>query len=209
MTDSAKAGDERSRRFRDAVFPYIDDAYTLAHFLMHSQADAEDAVQECYSCALRGFDSFRGPAIKTWLLAILRSLCHAKLARRSRQKTSTELSDHDHVAELPLPRLPEAPPDSVMLGRQDGPDIRRLVIALPMPFREAIVLHEFNGMSYREVAEVVDVPVGTVMSRLARARAMLLVSWMASDSSARWRPTIPAREAMQIRECAEFTVISD
>ena len=78
MTYDAKAGDERARRFRDAALPHIDDAYTLARFLMPIEADAEDAVQECYLRALRRFDSFRGPAIKPWLLAILRNICHAR-----------------------------------------------------------------------------------------------------------------------------------
>ena len=72
MTYDATAADERARRFRDASLPYIEDAYTFAHFLMRNEAGAVDAVQECYACALRRFDSFRGPAFKPWLLAILR-----------------------------------------------------------------------------------------------------------------------------------------
>jgi RNA polymerase sigma-70 factor (ECF subfamily) len=209
MNHDAKAGDQRTRRFRDAALPYIDDAYTLAHFLMHNQADAEDAVQDCYLLALRRFDSFRGPAMKTWLLAILRTLCYAKLARGNQPQASTDPGDCEHLAEQPLRQQPEAPPDSMVPGPQDGALIRRLVIALPMPFREAIVLHEFNAMSYREIADVVGVPVGTVMSRLARAREMLLVAWMATDSSARWRPTTPARGATQIRECTGIAIAPD
>ena len=176
MTFHAKS--ERARRFRDAALPYINDAHTLAHFLMRNQADAEDVVQECYLRALRRFDSFRGPAMKPWLLAILRNVCYAKLARRSQHETSTDLADYEHVAEEPLRRRSEAPPDSAML-RQDGAAIRQLIAALPMPLREAIVLREFNDMSYREIAEVTGAPVETVMTRLARARAMLL--WKATD----------------------------
>ena len=183
MTYAMKSEDRRARRFRDAALPYLDDAYMLAHFLMPDRADAEDAVQECYALAQRRFDGFRSPAMKTWLLAILRNLCHARLARSGRRKAPAY--------------------------QQDGAAIRELVVALPLPFREAIALHEFNGMSYREIAEVVGEPVGTVMSRLARARAMLLVAWMATDGSARWRSTTRSREAMRSRECRGISEASD
>jgi RNA polymerase sigma-70 factor (ECF subfamily) len=181
MTYDATAGDERARRFRDASLPYIDDAYTLAHFLMRNEPDAADAVQECYLHALRRFDGFRGSAVKPWLLAILRSGCHANLARRDRRETPTDLADSRRLAGGPsLWGQPEMPPKSA--SRQDVAVVRRLIAALPMPLREVFVLREFNGLSYREIAEVVSVPVETVMSRLARARAMLL--WKATDSCA-------------------------
>jgi RNA polymerase sigma-70 factor, ECF subfamily len=145
MTCHAKASDERARRFREAALPYIDDAYTLAHFLMRNQAEAEEAVQECYDRALNRFDSFHGSAMKTWLLAILRNVCYANLALRSRHETSTELADYEYVTEQPLRRRPGVPPNSAT-NRQAGAVIRRLVVALPMPFRETFALHEFNGI---------------------------------------------------------------
>jgi RNA polymerase sigma-70 factor (ECF subfamily) len=186
MTSDAQAGAERARRFRDAVLPHIDDAYTFAHYLMRNPADAEDAVRECYLRALRDVDSFRGRAMKLWLFAILRNICHARLAR---DEASTDTADGERIAEALL----EAPADSVMPGWQDGALIRRLVVDLPTPLREAIVLRECCGMSYTEIAEVVSVPIGTVVSRLAGARSMMLVAWRAADCAARRRPTNPAR----------------
>jgi RNA polymerase sigma-70 factor (ECF subfamily) len=185
MTSDAQAGAEQARRFRDAVLPHIDDAYTFARFLMRHQADADEAVRECYLRALRDIDSFRGRTMKPWLFAILRNVCHAKLARHEASAGSV---DDDHAAEAP-----QAPADSVTPGRPDGTFIRRLVAELPMPLREAIVLRELCGMSYGEIAEVAGVPIGTVVSRLAGARAMMLVAWKATDKSARRRPANPAR----------------
>ena len=95
MTSYDKAGDERARRFRDIALPCLDDAYRYARFLMRNPADAEDAVQECYLRALRSFDSWRGPAIKPWLLAILRNVCYGELARRGRQETPVDLADFE------------------------------------------------------------------------------------------------------------------
>lgn len=182
MTSDAQAGAERARRFRDAVLPHIDDAYTFARFLMRHQADADDAVRECYLRALRDVDGFRGRAMKPWLFAILRNVCHARLARNG---VSADFANGEGAA--------GAPADDVMPGRPDGTLMRRLVATLPTPLREAIVLRELCGMSYSEIAEVADVPIGTVVSRLAGARAMMLVAWKASDKSARRRPTNPAR----------------
>ncbi len=163
---------------------------------MRNQADAEDAVRECYLRALRDVDSFRDRAIKPWLFAILRNVCHSRLAR---DEASADFVDGERAAEAPLCRQPEgckqpeAPADSAPPGRPDGALIRRLVVDLPMPLREAIVLRELCGMSYGEIAEVASVPIGTVVSRLAGARAMMLVAWKATDSAARRRPTSPAR----------------
>ncbi len=86
----ATAKQDRARRFRDAALPYLDDVYALARYLMRNAADAEDAVQECYLRALRHFDSYRGPAMKPWLLAILRNVCNAEFARRGRQDVPTD-----------------------------------------------------------------------------------------------------------------------
>jgi RNA polymerase sigma-70 factor (ECF subfamily) len=179
VTYDAKAGEERARRFRDAALPCLDDAYRLAHFLLRHRADAEDAVQECYLRAQRHFDGLRGSAIKPWLFAILRNVCYAELARRNRREIAADIADFENTAEEPLWQQPEATPESVMQSSQDGAAIRRLIAALPAPFRETIVLRELDGMSYQEIAEVAGVPVGTVMSRLARARAMLLAAWKA------------------------------
>lgn len=172
---------DRSRRFRDAALPYLDDAFTLARYLMRNAADAEDAVQECYLRALRHFDSYRGPAMKPWLLTILRNVCNAEFARRGRQETSADCRAEDES--VPLWQEPQASPEAALLRRHDDATIRGLIDALPQPFREAIVLREINDLSYHEIAEVAGVPVGTVMSRLARARSMLRAAWNLAEGA--------------------------
>jgi len=182
VTYDAKGRDERARLFREAALPFLDDVYRFAQFIMRNQADAEDAVQECYLRALRHFDGFRGSAVKPWLLAILKNVCYAELTRRRRRETPADMTDFENTAEEPLWQQPEGTPESVMQNSQDGAAIGRLIADLPAPFREAIVLRELDGMSYRDIAEVAGVPIGTVMSRLARARAMLLAAWKTQRS---------------------------
>ena len=177
---------DKARRFRDAALPYLDDVYTLARYLLRNTGDAEDAVQECYLRALRHFDTFRGPAIKPWLLAILRNVCRGEFARRSGVLHYGDHSaecgtDKDEDAVRPLWQEPQACPETEALQRRDAQAIRRLVAALPQPFREAIVLREINDLSYREIADVVGVPLGTVMSRLARARSLLREAWVMEE----------------------------
>jgi RNA polymerase sigma-70 factor (ECF subfamily) len=184
MTGEANAEQERARRFRDAALPHLDDVYTLARYLMRNSADAEDAVQECYLRALRHFDSYRGPAMKPWLLAILKNVCYAEFARRGKHETPADFSEDEPAAEAPMWQEPQANPETTLLRQQDDATIRRLVDALPRPFREAIVLREINDLSYQEIAEVAGVPVGTVMSRLARARSMLRAAWTSADGTA-------------------------
>src|ERR1700730_10634213 len=149
-------------------------------------ADADDAVQECYLRAFRHFDGFRGQAarpslVKPWLMAILRNVCRAEFARRS--GAADDLAD---VAEdaLPLWQEPESSPESEILRQRDSAAVRALVAALPAQFREAIVLRDIDDLSYREIAEAVGAPIGTVMSRLARARSMLREALLRSEHEA-------------------------
>ena len=176
---SAMAGDaydpERARRFRDAALPHLDEVYTLARYLLRNAADADDAVQECYLRALRHFDTFRGGgdsalAVRDSAQCLQRGLRAARFA------------DQD-IAEDAVPIWSEAPetPEAHVLRHRDEQSIRDMVSALPEPFREAIVLREVHDLSYREIAEIVAAPVGTVMSRLARARSMLRAAWMSAE----------------------------
>jgi len=184
MANDAIAEQERMRRFRDAALPHLDEVYTLARYLMRNTDDAEDAVQECYLRALRHFDTYRGPAMKPWLLAILRNVCNSEFTRRGRGEVPTDYAQDELVAEeMPMWQEQQASPEKMMVRQQDAATIRRLVAGLPEPFREAIVLREMNDLSYQEIAQVAGVPVGTVMSRLARARAMLRSAWNASENT--------------------------
>jgi len=171
---------ERVRRFRDAALPHFDEVYTLARYLLRNSTDAEDAVQDCYVRAFEHFDGFQGPAIKPWLMAILRNVCRAEYSRRKFLSTDDAGMDADEDA-MPLWQEPQVSVETEILKRKDGDTIRQLLEALPDSFREVLVLREVNDLSYRDIAEVVGAPVGTVMSRLARARAMLRESWIAAD----------------------------
>jgi RNA polymerase sigma-70 factor (ECF subfamily) len=169
---------ERARRFRDAALPHLDEVYTLARYLLQNAADADDAVQDCYLRALKHFDTFRGGAMRPWLFAILRNVCKVTYAQRG-------FAARD-IAEDTVPLWSEAPetPEAQVLRRRDDQSIRDMVGALPDVFREAIVLREINGLTYREIAEIVGAPVGTVMSRLARARSILRAAWLSAEEKA-------------------------
>jgi RNA polymerase sigma-70 factor (ECF subfamily) len=173
---------EKARRFWEAALPHLDEVYTLARYLLRDGGDAEDAAQECYLRALRYFDSYRGPAIKPWLFAILRNVCRGEFARRSGAPLNMGGDMDAEEDTAPLWQEEQASPETQIVHEHDAETIRRLVADLPQPFREAIVLREINDLSYREIAEVIAVPVGTVMSRLARARAIMLrKAWIAEE----------------------------
>jgi RNA polymerase sigma-70 factor (ECF subfamily) len=172
---------EKARRFREAALPYLNDAYTLARYLLRDPTDAEDAVQECYLRAFKHFDSYRGPAMKPWLFAILRNVCRAEYARRATTPTSTIDDVPESAEQTPLWHETQETPEAQLVRAKDSDTIRRMVAALTEPFRETFVLREIENLSYREIASVAEVPVGTVMSRLARARAMLRSAWLAEQ----------------------------
>ena len=172
---------DRARRFREIALPCLDDVYTLARYLLRDATDADDAVQECYLRAFRHFDTYRGPAIKPWLFAILRNVCRAEFSRRASSPSDTIDEVTEKAEQPPLWREAQQTPESEMVRDSDASTIRRLVNALDQPFRETFVLREIHNLSYREIADLAEVPVGTVMSRLARARAMLRSAWMAEE----------------------------
>jgi RNA polymerase sigma-70 factor, ECF subfamily len=188
MTAGMRADDEggRAGRFRDLALPHLDDVYTLARYLLGNAADADDAVQECYLRAYRHFDTYRGPQIKPWLFAILRNVCHSVRARAAAapQPAGDIVEEMDDSA-VPVWSERSETPENELLRRHDADTIRSLVAALPTPFREVIVLREIEELSYREIADSVGAPVGTVMSRLARARAMLRSAWLAANGKER------------------------
>jgi len=169
----------RAQRFREAALPHLDSVYTLARFLLRNPTDADDAVQECYLRALRHFDTLRSPDVKPWLFAILRNVCRVEFGRRSRVVLYDVNAESDKSeGAIPLWQEAQDTPETEMLRKLDAETIRGLVAALPDSFREVIVLREVEDMSYREIADVVGVPVGTVMSRLARGRALLRDAWL-------------------------------
>jgi RNA polymerase sigma-70 factor (ECF subfamily) len=171
----------RARRFRDATLPHLDAVYTLARYLLRDRADADDAVQECYLRALRHFDTLRSPDVKPWLFAILRNVCRVEYGRRSRVLLYDVNAEPDNSGTIPVWQEAQDTPETEILRKLDAETIQGLVAALPDVFREVIVLREIEDMSYREIAEIVSTPVGTVMSRLARGRAMLREAWLKAE----------------------------
>ena len=184
MSDKATEVDPaQSRRFRDVALPHLDAVYTLARYLLRNPSDAEDAVQECYMRALRHFDSLRNQDVKPWLFAILRNVCRVEFGRRSRVLLYDVNAEPDQPeGTVPLWREEQDNPETEMQRKLDAQAIQEMVAALPDVFREVIVLREIDDLSYREIAAIVSVPVGTVMSRLARGRAMLREAWLKAGS---------------------------
>lgn len=176
---------EQARRFRELAMPHLDDVYTLARYLLRDAADADDAVQECYLRALRHFHSYRGPAIKPWLFAILRNVCYAEFARRAVAPTTGADPLPEDSDQAPMWHEDQDTPEAAIVKQHDSGTIQRLIATLAEPFRETFVLREIENLSYREIAEVAEVPVGTVMSRLARARAMLRSAWLAEQEKSK------------------------
>ena len=164
--------DQRRRdRFERIVLPHLDAAYVLARWLTRNEADASDVVQDAFLRALRYFDSYRDGDAKSWLLKIVRHTCYSWLARnRPADVTSLEAEAEcgNEVATV------SSDADAVLESRSDLQRLNQLIEALPTPLREMIVLREFHELGYREIAEVTGVPIGTVMSRLYRARCQLL-----------------------------------
>jgi RNA polymerase sigma-70 factor (ECF subfamily) len=186
---AAGAGDSgnegNARQFRELALPYLDDIFTLARYLTSSAADAEDAAQECFLRAFRHFDSYRGPAIKPWLLAILRNACRATYVKNAGViYMDTGGSDLD-AATPPIWTEAADTPERLILRQHDTDTMRRLIGNLSPEFREVIVLREINDLSYRDIATVIEVPIGTVMSRLARGRALLREAWIAAEGDIR------------------------
>ena len=166
-TTKALAPRERER-FERLVLVHLDSAYNLARHLVRDPDDAEDAVQEAFVRALRHFGGFRGESGRAWLLAITRNTCWNQLEKRRARLAQTEFDETLHTPEPATPS-PEADLDRAMAADV----VRRSLDELPLVFREVLVLRELEDLSYREIAEVTGVPAGTVMSRLARARAHL------------------------------------
>ena len=157
--------DDRRRRFEAQALPHLDAAYNLARWLARSPADADDIVQEAMLRAFRAVDGFRGGDAKAWLLTIVRN-CWLSAGKATRRRGHTPLEDENLEA-------PENDPEVTAIQAGTRRRLDALIAGLPEEFRAVLILREMEDMSYREIAAVTGVPIGTVMSRLARARAML------------------------------------
>jgi RNA polymerase sigma factor (sigma-70 family) len=165
---------ERVGRFEAATLPHLDAAYNLARWLLRDDQSAQDVVQDAYLRGLQYFDSFHGGDARPWLLGIVRNCCYTWLKDRGRAVTQLEFDEErDSGVDSPNPNTIGQNPEQLLMRIQDRERINKAIEGLPVVFREVIVLRELEELSYEQIAEAVAIPLGTVMSRLARARALL------------------------------------
>jgi RNA polymerase sigma-70 factor (ECF subfamily) len=169
--------DEAERaRFERLVLPHMDAAFGLARWLLRDAAQAEDAVQEAYLRAFTYFRTFRQGDARPWLLGVVRNACYSLLEREKRAGSNAPFDESAHgeeaVGAATVVRFP-LDPEAAAIAGAERERLRACLQGLPAEFREAIVLRELHGCSYREIAQITDAPMGTVMSRLARARRLL------------------------------------
>ncbi len=162
----------RRSQFEELATPHMQAAYTLAYWIMREKAEAEDVVQDAYLRAFRAFSGFRGDAIRPWLLAIVRNTAYRALKVRSRAGVVVPMEEAFHPKEAEPP-AEDPSAESMLIAQEDGREVRAALANLPLVYRDVIVLREIEDLSYREIAEVCEVPIGTVMSRIARGRETL------------------------------------
>ena len=161
-------GQSKLASFETAVLPHLDAAYNLARWLTRNDADAEDVVQEAYLRAFRFFGGFHGEDGRAWLLGIVRNTSYTWMQQNRSPELNMTLDDETFEA-----ASQDLDPEALLLQKADAQMLRHAVEELPIEFREVLVLRELNEMSYKQIASVADLPLGTVMSRLARARKRL------------------------------------
>jgi len=163
LSDQSKAV-----RFEEVALPHLAAAYNLARWLIHNQQDAEDVVQEAYLRAFKFFSGYYGGDSRSWILTIVRNTCYTWLQQNRALQVTDSIDDKLDEIEPDL-----ADPEVLMLRSVDSQIVRQALGDLPVEFREVVVLREMEGLTYKEIADIVDVPIGTVMSRLARGRKRL------------------------------------
>ena len=151
-------------RFEQLILPHLDDAYTLSRYLLRDAHDAQDVVQDAALRAFRYFDSYHGGDPRAWFLAIVRNCCHTATRQHGALRTISLSEDHGEVPQE------SCATDDAAVGASERAHIERIMAELPIEFREVLVLRELQELSYAQISEVLGVPIGTVMSRLSRAR---------------------------------------
>ena len=180
------AMDEQRRKFEALILPHLDAAYNLARWLSRSTAEAEDIVQEAMLRALKSFGGLRGADAKPWFLAIVRNCYRNAVLRQSKfvavpinEECETGVNGRIHACLISS----DANPESIAAMNADRRKLDTMLASMPEDFREVLILRELEEMSYREIANITDVPMGTVMSRLARARKLLKQRWLETEGS--------------------------
>ena len=165
--------------FQQTVLPHLDAAYNLARWLTRHDEEAEDVVQTACLRALRFFDGFQGGNAKSWLLTIVRNTFYSWVAQHRERELDAPFDEEIHTVESA-----GGGPEAELLRRADAELLRQGFAALPVPFREVMVLREIEGLSYKEIAAIAGIPIGRVMSRLARARRHLQEYLIAGGTAA-------------------------
>ena len=158
---------DQLRQFESLILPHLDAAYTLARYLLRDEHDAQDAVQDAALRAIRHLATYRGGDARAWFLTVVRNACFSAMRARRAEPANGELALDASMA------LEPRATDALAIEQSEMDAVRRAVAALPVEFREVVVLRELHEMSYAEISTIVDVPIGTVMSRLSRGRRLL------------------------------------
>jgi RNA polymerase sigma-70 factor (ECF subfamily) len=159
---------DKLARFEQTISPHLDAAYNLARWLTRNEHDAQDMVQEAYLRAFKFLDAFQGVDGRAWLLTIVRNVCYTWLQQNRAHEMTTMFDEEIHNVDSDASN-----PATLVLQSADQQILRHALDELPVEFREVVVLRELEGFSYKEIAEIANIPAGTVMSRLARARERL------------------------------------
>lgn len=179
-TSSATQVDQPLAGFEELALPLFDSLYNFARWLVHNQNDAEDLVQETYLKAFRGFESFQpGTNFRAWMYRILRNTFLSSRSTVERRMT-VAMDEEDDSPALPTTF---STPESLLIDRSDNAEVQNAIEQLPVIFREVILLRDVEDASYREVAEILSIPIGTVMSRLARARKLVRESLLSASGA--------------------------
>jgi RNA polymerase sigma factor (sigma-70 family) len=168
--------DDKRARFEGQVLPHLDAAYRFARWLCYAPGDADDVVQEAVLRAFRSFDALRGSDAKAWLLAIVRN-CHLTAAKQRQRRAFVPLPEENDEADGAAMIATTPGPESDAIVADQKQVLERLLASLPEEHRTVLMLREIEEMDYAQIAAVTHVPIGTVMSRLARSRAALKAKW--------------------------------
>ena len=169
MNDQSK-----TRRFEVMVLPHLNAAYNLARWLTRSDQDAHDIVQEACLRAFKFFDGLRGENGRAWLLGIVRNTFYTWLEQHRKHEVNTPFDEESHSLEGVTLSQPDSNPESILARADTARLLNEALARLPLEFREVVVLRDLEDLTYKEIAEVSAIPIGTVMSRLARGRKLLL-----------------------------------
>lgn len=217
---SCSAGAARTRRFEQLITPHLDSAHNLARWLVRNDSEAEDIVQEACLRAYKYLDGFAGGDPTGWLLAIVRNASFSWMRRKRRREAQTddaavdeEVLDHEAPTIGAGSQALSKDPETLLIERRERMRLNKLIERLPAVHREMVVLRDIEDLSYRAIAAVTGVPIGTVMSRLCRARRLLQRWARAQDSEHRdrkipraGRGATPARAGLRRERFAEQTV---